>query len=60
MTPTNQLSNAIKAFKRWRATRHKSPHKTPEALQQQVIELLSHCSRSAVSSALGLSGTQIK
>lgn len=55
MSPANQLSRAIGPFKQWRATR-----KTPEALQQQSVELRSHYSRSRVSSELGLSGTQIK
>ena len=60
MTPSNQLSNAINAFKQWRATRKNATHKTPEALQKQVIELLSHYSRGTLSNALGLSGTQVK
>jgi hypothetical protein len=60
MTPSNQLSNAINAFKQWRATRKNATHKTPEALQQQVVELLSHYSRGTISNALGLSGTQVK
>jgi hypothetical protein len=60
MSPANQLSNAINAFKQWRATRKKTTHKTPEALQQQVVELLSHYSRGTISNALGLSGSQVK
>lgn len=60
MSPADQLSCAIDAFKQWRATRKKSTSKTPEALQQQAVELLIHYSRSRVSSELGLSGTQIK
>jgi len=60
MSPADQLSRAIDAFKQWRATRKKSTRKTPEALQQQAVELLIHYSRSRVSSELGLSGTQVK
>lgn len=60
MSPANQLSNVINAFKQWRATRKNATHKTPEALQQQVVELLSHYSRGTLSNALGLSGTQVK
>ena len=60
MSPANQLSHAIDAFKQWRATRKKTTHKTPEAAQQQVVELLSHYSRGTVSNALGLSGSQVK
>jgi hypothetical protein len=60
MTPSNQLSKEINAFKQWRATRKNTTHKTPEALQQQVVELLSHYSRGTISNALGLSGTQVK
>jgi hypothetical protein len=53
MSPANQLSNAINAFKQWRATRKKTTHKTSEAMQQQVAELLSHYSRGTISNALG-------
>jgi hypothetical protein len=60
MSPANQLSNVINAFKQWRATRKNATHKTPEALQQQVVELLLHYSRGTLSNALGLSGTQVK
>jgi hypothetical protein len=60
MSPSNQLLNAINAFKQWRATRKKTTHKTPEALQQQVVELLLHYSRGTISNALGLSGSQVK
>lgn len=60
MSPADQLSCAIDAFKQWRATRKKSTRKTPEPLQQQAVELLIHYSRSRVSSELGLSGTQVK
>jgi hypothetical protein len=60
MSPANQLSNVINAFKQWRATRKNATHKTPEALQQQVVELLSYYSRGTLSNALGLSGTQVK
>ena len=60
MSPANQLSNVTSAFKQWRATRKNATHKTPEALQQQVVELLSYYSRGTLSNALGLSGTQVK
>jgi hypothetical protein len=59
MSTANQLSNAINAFKQWRVTRKKTTHKTPEALQQQVVELLSHYSRGTISNALGLSGPHL-
>ena len=60
MTPSEQLTSVIDAFTHWRATRKNATHKTPEALQQQVVELLSHYSRGTISNALGLSGTQVK
>ena len=60
MSPVNQLSNVINAFKQWRAARKNVTHKTPEALQQQIVKLLSHYSRGTLSNALGLSGTQVK
>lgn len=60
MSPADQLSRAIDAFKQWFATRKNSTRKTPEVLQQQPVELLAHYSRSRVSSELGLSGTQVK
>jgi hypothetical protein len=60
INPANQLSYVINAFKQWRATRKNATHKTPEALQQQVVELLSYYSRGTLSNALGLSGTQVK
>ena len=60
MSPADELSRSIDAFKQWRATRKKSTRKTPEGLQQQAVELLAHYSRSRVSSELGLSGTQVK
>lgn len=60
MTPSNQLSKAINAFKQWCATRKKTTHKIPEALQKQVVELLSQYSCGTLSNELGLSGTQVK
>ena len=60
MTPTEQLTSAINAFKQWRATRKNASAKTPDVLKQRVIDLLSHYSRGTLSNALGLSGTQVK
>jgi hypothetical protein len=60
MTPTEQLTSAINAFKQWRSTRKNASAKTPDVLKQRVIELLSHYSRGTLSNALGLSGTQVK
>lgn len=59
-TPDDLMALAITAFEQWRKTRVHRVLKTPEILQQQAVELLTHFSSSQIMKTLNISGTNFK
>jgi hypothetical protein len=53
------MASAIIAFEKWRQMRVNRA-KTPVALQQQAVALLAHFSSSKITSALNVSGANLK
>lgn len=58
--PDEMMASAITAFEQWRQTRVNKAAKTPIVLQQQAVALLAHFSSSKITSALNISGTNLK
>ena len=58
MSNSEQLSSVIAAFEQWR--HHKNGRQTPTPLRQQAVALLDNYSSSKITSALSISGTQLK
>ena len=58
--PDEMMASAITAFEQWRQTRVNRAAKTPIVLQQQAAALLAHFASSKITSALKISGTNIK
>ncbi|MCG6200562.1 hypothetical protein [Psychromonas antarctica] len=58
MSNPEQLSSVITAFEQWR--HHKNGRQTPALLRQQAVALLDNYSSSRITSALRISGTQLK
>ena len=58
--PDEMMASAITAFEQWRQTRVNRAAKTPTVLQQQAAALLAHFASSKITSALKISGTNIK
>jgi len=59
-TPEKMMVSTITAFKQWRETRVNRAVKTPIELQTQATALLAHFSFSKITSALHISGTNLK
>lgn len=57
-TNPEQLSRVITAFEQWR--RNKKSRQTPTLLRQQAVALLDNYSFCKITSALRISGTQLK
>ena len=60
MSNQDQLPDVVAAFEQWRNNRNGCQVATPRHLRQQAVLLLEHCSSSAITSALRISGTQLK
>ena len=60
MANPKKLNQVVNAFELWRANRGSRKTPTPQALRQQAIDLLEHCSSSKVTSMLRISGSQLK
>lgn len=58
--PDKMMALAITAFEQWRKFRTHRVAKTPKALQQQAVALLTHFSSSKTMSALNISGANLK
>ena len=58
MSNPEQLSSVIAAFEQWR--HNKNGRQTPTPLRQQAVTLLDNYSSSKITSALRISGTQLK
>jgi hypothetical protein len=60
MSNQDQLSDVVAAFEQWRNNKNGSQLATPRHLRQQAVLLLEHCFSSAITSALSISGNQLK
>jgi len=58
--PDEMMASAITVFKQWRETRVNRSAKTPSAVQAKAVALLAHFSSSKITSALNISGTNLK
>ncbi|HEY5715024.1 MAG TPA: hypothetical protein VIS54_01300 [Psychromonas sp.] len=60
MSNPEQLSSVIAAFEQWRHNKKGRQVPTPASLRQQAVALLDNYSSSKITSALRISGTQLK
>lgn len=60
MSHQEQLAQAIAEFQQWRLTRQSRNEHTPIKLRQLAVKLRLHYSTQKISTALRLSGTQLK
>lgn len=60
MSNLDQLSTLVTAFEHWRSNRNGRQVPTPMALREQAVGLLEHYSSSKITSALRISGSQLK
>lgn len=60
MANANKINQVVNAFELWRKKRGSRKSPTPQALRQQAIDLLEHCSSSKITSMLRISGSQLK
>ena len=60
MPNQDQLSTAVTGFEHWRSNRSGRQVSTPIALREQAVALLNHYSSSKITSALRISGSQLK
>ena len=60
MSNRDQLSNVVAAFEQWRETRFSRKAPTPKPLRKKAVALKSHYSSSRITSALRISGSQLK
>jgi hypothetical protein len=60
MSNQDQLSTVVSAFEHWRSNRNGRQVPTPTALREQAVALLNHYSSSQITSALRISGSQLK
>ena len=58
--PDEMMASAITVFTKWREKRVNRAVKTPSALQAQAVALIAHFSSSKITSALNISGTNLK
>lgn len=56
----DQLTTLITAFEHWRSNRNGRQVPTPTALRERAVSLLNHYSSSKITSALRISGSQLK
>ncbi|WP_057830333.1 hypothetical protein [Colwellia sp. TT2012] len=60
MSPPDPLSTLVTVFEYWRSNRNGRQVPTPVILREQAIALLNHYSSSQITSALKISGRQLK
>ena len=60
MSNQDQISKVVAAFEQWRETRISRKTATPKPLRKKAVALKSHYSSSQITSALRISGTQLK
>ncbi len=60
MSNQDQLSTLVTAFEHWRSKRNGRQVPTPSTLREQAVELLNHYSSSQITTALRISGSQLK
>lgn len=60
MSTSDQLTTLVTAFEHWRSNRNGRQVPTPNALREQAVALLKHYSSSKITSALRISGGQLK
>ncbi len=60
MPNQDQLTVVASAFQQWRDARPHRNARTPETLRQQAVALLTHYSSSKITSALKLSGANVR
>jgi len=60
MSNPDQLSTLVSDFEHWRSNRNGRQVPTPTALREQAVALLNHYSSSQITSALRISGSQLK
>ena len=60
MSNPEPLSSVVMAFEQWRNNRKGRQARTPTSLRQQAVALLEHYASSKITSALKLSGSQLK
>ena len=60
MSNQDKLPPVVAAFEQWRNNINGRQVATPKHLRQQAVLLLEHCSASTITSALRISGTQLK
>jgi hypothetical protein len=60
MSNQDQLSRVVTAFEHWRSNRNGRQVPTPVPLRKQATALLNHYSSSQITSALRISGSQLK
>lgn len=60
MSNQDQLPNVVTAFEHWRSNRNGRQVPTPLPLREQAVALLNHNSSSQITSALRISGSQLK
>ena len=60
MPNPEQLSSVIAAFEQWRHNKKERQASTPAPLRQQAVALLDNYASSKITSALRISGTQLK
>jgi len=60
MTNSDQLTSVVTAFELWRSNRNGRQVPTPTPLRKQAVSLLNNYSTSQITSALRISGGQLK
>lgn len=60
MANKEQLSTVVSAFEHWRRNRNGRQVPTPTTLREQAVSLLNNYSSSQITSALKISGSQLK
>lgn len=60
MSNQDQLPNVVTAFEHWRSNRNGRQVPTPVPLREQAVALLNYYSSSQITSALRISGSQLK
>lgn len=60
MPNKDQLPTVVSAFEHWRSNRNGRQVPTPIALREQAVTLLNNYSSSQITSALRISGSQLK
>ena len=60
MSNQDQLTTVVTAFEHWRSNRNGRKVPTPLPLREQTVALLNYYSSSQITSALRISGSQLK